>query len=112
MPANWFRALRDGFPKRIRKRRTMNQTRRKSLQKLLNQLQPLEPVVVELRYDIEALKEEEQEYRDAMPDGIGEGTRGEAADAAIEALEEAINLLEQVQSEIVDAAERIEEAMA
>ena len=89
----------------------MNQTRRKSLQKLLNQLQPLEPVIEELRYDIAALQGEEQEYRDAMPAGIGEGARGEAADAAIGALEEVITILEQVQSDVVEAASKLEEAM-
>lgn len=90
----------------------MNQARRKSLRKLLDQLQPLEPVIEELRDDVRALREEEQEYRDAMPDGIAEGLRGGNADAAIEALEEVVSLLEDIQSEIVEAAEKIEEAMA
>lgn len=39
----------------------MNKTRRKTLQKLLDQIQPLEAVIEELKYDIERLKEEEQE---------------------------------------------------
>lgn len=90
----------------------MNQARRKSLQKLLNQLQPLESMIEELRDDISALQEEEQEYRDAMPDGIGEGVRGENADAAIEALEQAVFILEDIQSEIAESAQKIEEAMA
>lgn len=66
----------------------------------------------ELRCEIEALKDEEHEYRDAMPDGIAEGARGESADAAIEALDDAIDLIRQMQTEVVEAAERIEEAMA
>ncbi len=99
-------------PKVWKKGNTMNQARRKNLRKLLDQLQPLEPVIEELRDDIRALQEEEQEYRDAMPDGIGESARGENADAAIEALEEVVSLLEEIQSEIAEAAEKIEEAMA
>lgn len=90
----------------------MNKARRKSLQKLLDQIQPLEAVIEELKYDIEGLKDEEQEYLDAMPCSIGESARGEAANAAIEALEGAIELLQQVQSDVVEAAEKVEEAMA
>lgn len=90
----------------------MNHARRKGLEKLLHQLQPLESIKEDLRCEIEALKDEEQDYRDAMPNSFAEGARGEAADAAIEALDEAMSLLEQMQTEVVDAAERIEAAMA
>lgn len=90
----------------------MNQTRSKSLQKLLDQLQQVETVIQERRYDIEALRDEEHEYRDAMPESLREGTHGETADAAIEALEQAISHLEEMEVHFVEAAARIEEAMA
>lgn len=90
----------------------MNKTRRKNLQKLLDQIQPLEAVIEEMKYNVEALRDEEQEYLDAMPSGIGESERGEIANAAIEALEEAMNLMQQVQEDVAAAAEKVEEAMA
>ncbi|MGO8332109.1 hypothetical protein ACC778_08285 [Rhizobium ruizarguesonis] len=90
----------------------MNKVRRKSLQKLLDQMLPMEAVIEELKYDIEALRDEEQEYLDAMPSSIGESPRGEAACAAIEALEEAMGLLQEMQSDVAEAAGKVEEAMA
>ncbi|MBB3743511.1 prefoldin subunit 5 [Rhizobium sp. BK591] len=90
----------------------VNKARRKSLQKLLDQIQPIEAVIEELKYDIEALKDEEEEYLAAMPSSIGESARGEAANVAIEALEDAIGLLEEIQADVVEAAQKVEEAMA
>lgn len=90
----------------------MNQARRKSLRKLLDQIQPIEAVIEELKYDIEMLKDEEEEYLTAMPSSIGEGARGEAANAAIEALEDAIGLLGEIQADVAEAAEKVAEAMA
>lgn len=52
--------------------------------------------------EIEAVRDEEQEYKDNMPENMQQGEKGERADAAISALEEAISVLE-------DAAGKIEE---
>ncbi len=90
----------------------MNKARRKSLRKLLDQIRPIEAVIEELKYDIEVLRDEEEEYLAAMPSSIGESARGEAANAAIGALEDAIGLLEAIQSDVVEAVEKVEEAMA
>jgi len=90
----------------------MNQNRRKHLRKLLDRLQPLQEVIEDLRQDIECLKDEEEEYREAMPDGISDSVRGEAADDAINALEEAMQILEEMQGETSQAAELLEAAMA
>jgi predicted nucleic acid-binding Zn-ribbon protein len=90
----------------------MNQNRRKHLKKLLDRIQPLEEVIEDLHQDVDCLKNEEEEYRESMPDGISDSARGEAADEAINALEEAMQILEQMQWDVVQAAERVEAAMA
>ncbi|WP_198927601.1 hypothetical protein G6L26_008635 [Agrobacterium radiobacter] len=107
-------ALRGGkaLPEGQRKGNAMNKARRKSLRKLLDQIRPIEAVIEELKYDIEVLRDEEDEYLAAMPSSIGESARGEAANAAIGALEDAIGLLEAIQSDVVEAVEKVEEAMA
>ncbi|MFS8121976.1 hypothetical protein QD336_06105 [Rhizobium sp. BR 250] len=102
----------EALPEGQRKGNGMNKARRKSLRKLLDQIRPIEAVIEELKYDIEVLRDEEEEYLAAMPSSIGESARGEAANAAIGALEDAIGLLEAIQSDVVEAVEKVEEAMA
>ena len=43
---------------------------------------------------MEAIRDDEQEYRDNMPESFGEGEKGEKANAAIAALEQVIEDLE------------------
>lgn len=71
----------------------------------------MEAVIEELKYDIKALKDEEEEYLAAMPFSIGESAPGMAANAAIGALEDAIGLLEEIQADVVEAAGKVEEAI-
>ncbi len=65
----------------------MNKERRKAINEIIGRLD-------ELKADIEALQDEEQEYYDNMPEGIQYGEKGNRAQEAIDALEEAVSNLD------------------
>lgn len=50
----------------------------------------------DLKNDLETVRDEEQDYFDAMPVGFQEGEKGERATSAVDAMQEAITLLEGV----------------
>jgi hypothetical protein len=76
----------------------MNDARRKQIEEVLGRIS-------EARADLETLKDEEQDYYDNMPESFQNGQNGEKAQAAIDALDEAINKLEDVESDIETAKE-------
>lgn len=65
----------------------MNNYRRKELNALLSTIE-------EVKDALEALKEEEEEYRDNMPENLWGSERYDKAEAAVSSLEEAISSLE------------------
>lgn len=69
----------------------MNKERRKNI---LDALQ----ILGGARAMIETARDEEQEYFDAMPEGLQNGAKGELAQSAISALEEAIEAIESAES--------------
>ncbi len=60
----------------------MNKARRKNLQNIVDKLE-------ELMADVEAIQEEEEEYRDNIPENMQNGERYEQAEFACDALSEA-----------------------
>jgi hypothetical protein len=76
----------------------MNNVRREAINKIVGHID-------DLKFQIEFLVEEEQEAYDNMPESLQNGDRGEAAQAAISALEYAV-------SNIEDAVSNLEEATA
>jgi molecular chaperone GrpE (heat shock protein) len=75
----------------------MNNTRRKAIQSLLARLE-------DLKDELSALQEEEEDYRDNMPENQQWSERYEKADAAcdnlssaVDSLEEAIGCMEEAQ---------------
>lgn len=66
----------------------MNKGRRKSLQSIADQVE-------ELKSGLEDLMEEEEEYRDNMPENLQESGRHEIADAACDSISDAIGSLEE-----------------
>ena len=76
----------------------MNDTRRKALKKLANQLE-------DIRAEIEALKDEEQEYRDNMPENLQGSERYEASEEADGNMDEAIEYLYSAIESVESAAE-------
>ena len=75
----------------------MNKVRRKNLQSIVDKLE-------ELMADVEAIQEEEEEYRDNIPENMQSGDRYEQAEAACDALSEATD-------SISSAIDSINEAM-
>ena len=76
----------------------MNKERRKALNEIIEQLKVL-------RDEVESLKYEEEYYYDAMPEGIQNSEKGEKAEAAIEALNSALDSIDETVSSIEEAIE-------
>jgi hypothetical protein len=54
--------------------------------------------VSDIKSDLETLRDEEQDYYDGMPEGLKGSERGEGAQAAVDALENAISKLEEMEN--------------
>lgn len=76
----------------------MNKFRRKALSDIIDQLE-------ELKSSIEELQQEEEEYRDNMPENLQSSERYEIADNACSNLYDAVDSLENAISSIEAAAE-------
>lgn len=76
----------------------MNNTRRKALRALLEQLSVI-------RNNLEELTENEENCRDNMPEGLWDSEQYEAIDAAADNLRSAVESLEEAESFIDDAIE-------
>ena len=76
----------------------MNKERRKSLREIQSKLE-------RLGEDLEALKEEEEEYRDNMPENLQESDRYQRADVVCDLLQEALENLDNAYQQIEEAAE-------
>lgn len=56
----------------------------------------------EARAEFEELRDELQNWRDNLPDNMQDGSKAEALDTAIEALEETINQCEEIEGASVE----------
>ena len=86
----------------------MNNQRRKDIDAALKLVADARAAIDALREAIEPIKEEEQEYYDNMPESLQGGEKGEAAQAAIDALENAMSDLEGIDLDAIEGA--LEEA--
>ena len=86
----------------------MNKDRRKEIQDIINRMAELESLRDELKEAIEAVRDEEQEYYDNMPEGLQGSDRGYAAEEAISNLDEAISALEDIDPSAIQSS--LEEA--
>jgi len=71
----------------------MNKERRKALAEIVAELQAL-PDLSEIKDRLETLKDEEQEAFDNMSEGLQQSDRGQQMEAAVSAMEEAIELID------------------
>lgn len=71
----------------------MNKARREAISKLAERIE-------EIRGEVETLRDEEQDYFDAMPESLQGGEKGELAVEAINAIEDAIAALEEASSQL------------
>ena len=76
----------------------MNNIRRKALQKISDK-------IVELKDELENIMQEEEEYRDNMPENLQGSERYEKTDDACNSLYDAVSQLEEVVSSIDAATE-------
>lgn len=76
----------------------MNNTRRKALNEIKDKID-------DLRIDLEQLLEEEQDYRDSIPENMQGGERYERAEEACDNLSDAIDCMEEIISSLECAAE-------
>lgn len=76
----------------------MNKERRSKIDDILSRLSAIEE-------EISELEGEEQDYFDNMPEGLQDGEKGDKAQAAIEALQDANSAVDEVKK----ALERAEE---
>lgn len=72
----------------------MNAARRKNIEAIKARIADLLEQAEGIKTDVETIRDEEQEYRDNMPESLADGEKAEKADAAIEALEQVIQDLE------------------
>lgn len=77
----------------------MNKQRRKELDIIARELN-------DIKERLEALRDEEQDYYDNMPENLQGSERGEKAEVAIESLEEAASSIEDAISSIEEATEQ------
>ena len=74
----------------------MNKERRKQIESALEKIQ-------DGRDAIESLKDEEQDYYDNMPESLQGGEKGEVAQSAIDALDNALSQLDEAIDSINEA---------
>jgi site-specific DNA-methyltransferase (adenine-specific) len=73
----------------------------------IEELESLHADLMDDKCDLERIKQEEEEYYDAMPESFQSGSKGDAAQEAINNLQEAISLAEEVAEEIASAIESL-----
>ena len=74
----------------------MNKDRRKAITELSAELENLRDDIDNLISRIEGIRDDEQEYYDNMPESFQQGEKGQAAEAAVSALDEASGALQEV----------------
>lgn len=72
----------------------MNNARRKELSGIADRVRAIADLVSDIVGDLEALRDEEQDYFDNMPESLQGSEKGEIAEAAITAMEDALSTLE------------------
>lgn len=88
----------------------MNNTRRNEIKKVVERIYKLQELAEEIKNDLECIKDEEEDYRDNMPENLQESDRYYASEEASENLEESIDILDTIINELTDSAESAESA--
>lgn len=88
----------------------MNKDRRKTLLKIIHQLEEVKTLLESLKDDVSQCQEEEQDYYDNMPESLQNGDKGERASEAIEKMTEAVDNLESLDDTLEEAISALQEA--
>jgi hypothetical protein len=95
----------------------MNKKRRKELDELFRRIELAKiavesvPDVDDIRTELETTKDAEQEAFDNLPESVQGGERGQAMEASISAMDEALEKLQEVADAVVTMADDLQEAM-
>ena len=79
----------------------MNKDRRKAIDEAIRQIELARAALDEAKSMIEDIRDEEQEFYDNMPESFQDGDKGQNAQTAIDALEEAISSIEEFDADSV-----------
>lgn len=74
----------------------MNKIRRKELARIVAKLETLEALRLEIKEELEAVHEEEQEAFDNLPESLQESERGQQMQECLDAMENALDDLEEI----------------
>lgn len=86
----------------------MNKARRRQIADVQKRVEGLEGILEELKSMVEAIKDEEQEYLDNIPENLQGSERYELAENVVENLDNAYELLDEI--DIEDLLGYLEEA--
>lgn len=82
----------------------MNKERRKAIEALIERVDALRGEIDTLASDIGEVASEERDYYDNMPENFQSSDRGQAAEAAADALDEAQSMCESIAfDEVIDS---------
>ena len=82
----------------------MNNQRRKAIQEVMEQLSTPLDAITDLKEQLEAIMDEEQEYYDNMPESLQGSEKGDMAQEAIDQISEAVFTLDEICSSIEEAS--------
>lgn len=82
-------------------RNTMNKIRRKELASIVAKLEALDALRLEIKDELEAVMDEEQEALDNLPESLQESERGEQMQEYLDAMESALCDLEEIDIESI-----------
>ena len=88
----------------------MNAQRRKQINDLIEQASVLAGKANDLVGEIETLRDEEQDYFDNMPESLQGGEKGDKAQTAIDALDNAVSSMQEVESNLSEVDTYLNEA--
>ena len=88
----------------------MNSNRRNEIDRIMERIDSLMADLSDIKDSIETVCNEEQDALDNLPESMQDAERGKRAQAAIDALEEALNGMEDVDSDLNDIKNNLETA--
>jgi hypothetical protein len=99
-----------GLVPRMNRRRQVNKERRAELASIREEIDRAQAIIGEAMSRLETVKDEEQDYYDNMPESFQNGEKGERAQQAVDALDNAYSELDTIDfdgimSSIDEAAE-------
>lgn len=89
----------------------MNNARRKTIRRILIRLTEISEEMESILSDIELVKDEEEESFDNIPENLQESDRYQAAETAVDNLNEAYDLWQEAFESIEDVSSSLEAAM-